>query len=533
VSIRGPDTGETDTSIQFLAVVTTRPGEAAQSFTWEFGDGGAATGWGPAHTYATEGLYLIRLTVTTNLDTLTATKVVAIEPGGFVEPHDDVDCFPARCGYAVEFKYDRQTDTFLTVAGMFIPNGSPDYQHYQPALRVLISREGSRVFEESFDAPPTNVHSVTADFAGFFERYHPRPGRWKMDVWLSYKPIEEPDRHGWQRGYVWREEFVYVCEEGGCNVQPEKVTLREGYSQRFTLINPYAQRQYSWHYEFAWKQELPGQFGNGPPDAHLTPPEGVETLAFNPQWVAVRGYTCPPTEQIRRKQALENAEYYIWVEDGASESQSRESLLKVIVPWAIPGASGPGDHVELPDGRLAFGMTQRPYWSIVVTGGEPIVHCSGGRCWLVPSELPIPEAPEPPLITLAPTAAASGGQFKAKFLAHEEAHKNFWSGECGSRYFQRQDLVAALEACAADLSEDIGCNVPISTSEYEARRLVRDRTQAAINRWQEIEERDARLTEALDERKALDESDEVAPHFLYQRCPPTPDQPPPCPRAGP
>jgi len=69
----------------FDASASTAPGSTIASYTWDFGDGGTATGVSPHHTYSTAGNYTVSLTVT-NGDGTSALSTQTVSPHAAAAP---------------------------------------------------------------------------------------------------------------------------------------------------------------------------------------------------------------------------------------------------------------------------------------------------------------------------------------------------------------------------------------------------------------------------------------------------------------
>ncbi len=68
----GPYTGTAGTAVTFSGAASTDPKNETLTYSWSFADNSTGTGANPTHTYASNGIYTVSLTVT-NTDNLTAT----------------------------------------------------------------------------------------------------------------------------------------------------------------------------------------------------------------------------------------------------------------------------------------------------------------------------------------------------------------------------------------------------------------------------------------------------------------------------
>jgi PKD repeat protein len=86
--------GATPVTVAFDATSSTpSTGETITARAWEFGDGGTGTGVTPSHTYAADGTYLAKLTVTQS-NGKTDTQVLAVSVGAEPPPPPPSDGFP-------------------------------------------------------------------------------------------------------------------------------------------------------------------------------------------------------------------------------------------------------------------------------------------------------------------------------------------------------------------------------------------------------------------------------------------------------
>lgn len=87
----GPYTGNVGTPVSFDGSASSDPGGSITAYDWDFGDGNMGTGATPMHTYSTDGVFTVTLTVTDN-DTQTdvASTSATIDPAsGNVAPIAD------------------------------------------------------------------------------------------------------------------------------------------------------------------------------------------------------------------------------------------------------------------------------------------------------------------------------------------------------------------------------------------------------------------------------------------------------------
>jgi hypothetical protein len=75
------------TPVEFDGSSSRDPDGSVASYSWDFGDGGRATGATPSHTYAAEGDYTVRLTVTDDRGLpATVTHTVTVAPSNQLNP---------------------------------------------------------------------------------------------------------------------------------------------------------------------------------------------------------------------------------------------------------------------------------------------------------------------------------------------------------------------------------------------------------------------------------------------------------------
>ncbi len=108
----GPYTGSVGVPVQFDGSGSTDPEGASLSYAWNFGDGGTATGATPTHTYNTDGLYTVSLTVTdpAGLSNTAATSA-SIGPVANQPPTADANGpYSGTINQAVQFNGSGSTD---------------------------------------------------------------------------------------------------------------------------------------------------------------------------------------------------------------------------------------------------------------------------------------------------------------------------------------------------------------------------------------------------------------------------------------
>jgi PKD repeat protein len=96
----GPYTGTAGVAVSFDGTASDDPDGDIITYIWNFGDGATGSGDTTSHTYSTEGLYFVTLTVTDDAGTTGSSETSAdIAAAAPPPPADDDDCFIATAAY--------------------------------------------------------------------------------------------------------------------------------------------------------------------------------------------------------------------------------------------------------------------------------------------------------------------------------------------------------------------------------------------------------------------------------------------------
>jgi len=529
VQIDAPTEGAPGDAISFRAVVTTNPGERILGYEWAFGDGGVSSESSPVHVYGVESVYVISLGVTTDRDYVTVSRTITVQSQVEGSQNFELRCSP-DCIAVADFRFDPTLNRLVPTARFAIQRGPfGHFNKYHPVVRATVKDPTGRIaFESGFvDAYERweaglspSIHEVEVDFYDFFQLQGPgpRPGVWWLEVRFYYRPIEEWTATPIDQGLRVLTVNVSICAGPGCEAFPEKTNVIDGESATFTLANPLPGRQYSWDWRFAWTLEIGYP---ATPSVTLNPTRGLRTTAEHPRWVPVPAGQCP-ADAVKRAQAMENSDYYLYVKAEPEGIRSRAAEFTVIVPWGYLPEHSVYNH----EGRPHPAQTHRPETRIVNLDASDAILCDATTCTLSVRGLHIERTPA--RMEVAPSLLSSNSAFKEKALAHEEDHERFFNdpGRCGFKFYTVDSLRAALERCVAEGS----CTASVEGGQYErARRQVRELARDAKLLWRADEtiEGGSALS-LLTEIEAYAVSDRVPPFFLYQGCLNYPT--PPCPR---
>jgi len=130
----GPYSGKPNIAIDFDGTNSYDPNGTIESYAWDFGDDGTATGPTPSHTYSSKGTYTVTLTVTdgdgiTDSDTTTATVSAPPSPpsggGGIMSSNEApvADAGPDRTFYV-------DVPIHFSGAGSHDPDGTIEEYHW-------------------------------------------------------------------------------------------------------------------------------------------------------------------------------------------------------------------------------------------------------------------------------------------------------------------------------------------------------------------------------------------------------------------
>lgn len=102
-SINGPYSGEANVAINFSSAGSNDADGSITAYAWEFGDGSTSSSANPAHTYTSDGIYTVSLTVTDNEGaTGVATTTVSIGCAGIASCNGNVSLTLVTDKYASE-----------------------------------------------------------------------------------------------------------------------------------------------------------------------------------------------------------------------------------------------------------------------------------------------------------------------------------------------------------------------------------------------------------------------------------------------
>ena len=103
-----PDAGDTVSFDASRSIIG--PGHTIASYTWLFGDGGTGTGVTTSRTYASDGAYIVRLTVTDNLGA-TVTRAKSVPVGTLTPPKAVIVFSKAGTTVPLTVNFDGSTST--------------------------------------------------------------------------------------------------------------------------------------------------------------------------------------------------------------------------------------------------------------------------------------------------------------------------------------------------------------------------------------------------------------------------------------
>jgi YD repeat-containing protein len=164
----GPYSGVIGQNVPFSAAGSFDPDGSINSYSWNFGDGGTASGMSPTHSYVSAGTYTVTLTVTDNLAAQTgATTTTSVTTAASEQYVANFNQFAlARGAYTNESSY---WNDILRAA---YPNGQ--------SSMLLVLRELGKTLFESNDYAARN-----------------RDNHWYVyDLYKTYL-MREPDAPGW------------------------------------------------------------------------------------------------------------------------------------------------------------------------------------------------------------------------------------------------------------------------------------------------------------------------------------------------